>query len=189
MEMCTARLNIRDLTYADLNDIHDLHSRPETDEFNTLGIPKTIDVTKNILNEWIIAQNDDPRTSYIFAVELSESHQFIGLIALVRSALKYRSGEVWYKIHPDYWRKGYATEALKELLDFSFNKLQLHRIDAGCVIENIASIKVLEKVGMTREGSKRLALPIRGTWRDSYEYSILEEEYEVLHKQWLRKTS
>ncbi|HXS35062.1 MAG TPA: GNAT family protein [Flavipsychrobacter sp.] len=189
MELHTARLNIRDLTFADLDDIHDLHSRPESDEYNTLGIPETIDITRHILNEWITAQNDDPRISYIFAVELIESHQFIGLISLIRSTLKYNSAEIWYKIHPDYWKKGYATEAIRELLHFGFNKLHLHRIDAGCVIENIASIKVLEKIGMTREGSKRMAIPIRGTWRDSYEYSILEEEYEVIHKQWLRKTS
>ncbi len=72
--------------------------------------------------------------------------------------------QIIYKriIHLDHWRKGYTTEALTKLLDFGFNELKLHRIEAGCAIENIASNKVLEKVGMTKEGIKRKILPIRG---------------------------
>jgi [ribosomal protein S5]-alanine N-acetyltransferase len=55
--------------------------------------------------------------------------------------------------------------------------LRLHRIEAGCAVENIPSIKVLEKAGMTREGLKRKKLPIRGEWKDNYFYAILEEDF------------
>jgi [ribosomal protein S5]-alanine N-acetyltransferase len=66
---------------------------------------------------------------------------------------------------------------LRKLLDFSFNILKLHRIEAGCAVENTASIKVLEKAGMTREGMKRKKLPIRGDWKDNYFYAISEEDF------------
>jgi ribosomal-protein-alanine N-acetyltransferase len=58
--------------------------------------------------------------------------------------------------------------------------LKLHRIEAGCAVGNFASIRVLEKVGMTNEGRKREILPIRGKWIDNYFYSILENEFKNL---------
>jgi [ribosomal protein S5]-alanine N-acetyltransferase len=89
----------------------------------------------------------------------------------------YQSGEVWYKLHKDFWGKGYATEAVTRILKFCFIDLNLHRIEAGCAVENVGSIRVLEKAGMTREGRKRKNLPIRGEWKDNYFYAILEEDF------------
>jgi RimJ/RimL family protein N-acetyltransferase len=162
-----------------LNEIHELHSLPETDEFNTLGIPGSIDVTKDLILNWLIAQEASPRISYIFCVKLIETNAFIGLIALNLGKLNYKIAEVWYKTHPDYWNKGYTTEALSEILKLGFLKLNLHRIEAGCAVDNVASIKVLEKVGMTKEGRKRKILPVRGNWMDNYIYSMLENEFKV----------
>jgi [ribosomal protein S5]-alanine N-acetyltransferase len=176
MELKTERLIISELSLTDLVRIHQLHSLPETDEFNTLGIPSTIQATELLLIDWIKQQSAIPRTSFIFCITLIETNQFIGLIALNSGKANFKIAEVWYKIHPAYWRQGYATEALARLLNFGFFDLGLHRIEAGCAVENIASIKVLEKAGMTREGSKRKVLPIRGNWIDNYIYSILETD-------------
>jgi len=55
---------------------------PETDQFNTLGIPETIQTTERIVNEWLVKQNVIPQTSYIFCIDINETKQFIGLIAL-----------------------------------------------------------------------------------------------------------
>jgi RimJ/RimL family protein N-acetyltransferase len=156
---------------------HQLHSLPETDEFNTLGIPDTIQTTEFLIIEWIEQQKAIPRMSYIFCIKLIETNQFIGLIALNLGKINFKIAEVWYKIHPAYWRQGYTTEALRKFLEFGFFSLGLHRIEAGSAVENIASIKVLEKVGMTREGCKRQILPIRGRWVDNYFYSILETDF------------
>ena len=134
-------------------------------------------MTENIIKEWLVGQNAKPQTSYIFCLNLVDTKQFIGLIALNIGKPNYKTAEVWYKIHLDYWKKGYATEALTKLIDFGFTELVLHRIEAGCAVENIASIKVLEKVGMTKEGMKRKKLPIRGEWKDNYFYAILEEDF------------
>jgi RimJ/RimL family protein N-acetyltransferase len=173
----TNRLNIRELTSADLNNIHQLHSLPETDEFNTLGIPETIETTEKILEEWLRKQLEAPRTSYTFGIDKNDDNHFIGLIGLNLGKPAYRTAEVWFKIHKDFWRKNYNTEALTRLLDFAFNSLKLHRIEAGCAVENIASFKTLEKVGMIREGMKRKKLPIRGEWKNNYFYGILEEDF------------
>jgi RimJ/RimL family protein N-acetyltransferase len=89
----------------------------------------------------------------------------------------YKNAEVWYKIHKDFWGQGYATEAVKELLKFGFESLELHRIEAGCVVENIGSKKALEKAGFLYEGLKRKLLPIRAVWKYGYTFALLEEDY------------
>ncbi|MXV51332.1 GNAT family N-acetyltransferase [Pedobacter sp. HMF7647] len=177
MKLQTDRLNFRQVSIDDISNIHELHSLSETDKFNTLGIPKTIQDTEGIINEWLVGQNAKPQTSYIFCLDLVDTNQFIGLIALNIGKPNYKTAEVWYKIHLDHWGQGYASEALTKLLDFSFNEIKLHRIEAGCAVENIASSKVLEKVGMIREGIKRKKLPIRGEWKDNYFYAILDEDF------------
>ncbi len=177
MTLQTERLLFKKVSIEDLNDIHELHSLPEVDRFNTLGIPETIHSTEKIITEWLNGQSSNPQTSYTFCLSLLNTKQFIGLIGLKIGKQNYKTAEIWYKIHLNYWNKGYATEALTKLIDFAFNDLHLHRIEAGCAVENIASIKVLEKVGMTKEGMKRKILPIRGEWKDNYFYAILEEDF------------
>jgi [ribosomal protein S5]-alanine N-acetyltransferase len=176
MELQTRLLKIRELSLIDLVNIHNLHSLPEIDEYNTLGIPATIETTEVLLDGWIENQKSIPRISYVFCIEHNQTNKFVGLIALILGKLNFKIAEVWFKIDPIYQSQGLATVALTKLLKFGFFDLGLHRIEAGCSIENIASIKVLEKVGMTREGSKRKVLPIRGKWIDNYFYSILETD-------------
>ena len=175
----TERFIIRDLLLTDLEHIHELHSLPENDEFNTLGIPETISTTEKILIAWVQKQNTFPRTSYVFCIELLESFQFVGLIALELGNVKFKIAEMWYKIHLSILREGYALEALARLFKYAFNTLDLHRIESDCAINNIESIRVLEKLGMVREGKKRKFLPIGGQWMDSYMYGILYEDFEM----------
>jgi [ribosomal protein S5]-alanine N-acetyltransferase len=127
-------------------------------------------------------QKQEPRNSYIFCMEKNDEHEFIGLIAINLGKAKYKTAEVWFKIHKDHWRQGYTTEALTRILKFAFNELKLHRIEAGCAVENIASSKTLEKVGFKREGMKRKKLPIRGVWEDNYFYGILEDDFKIIDK-------
>ena len=63
--------------------------------------------------------------------------------------------------------------ALKIIINFGFDDLKLHRIEAGCAVENIGSIRVLEKVGMNLEGRKRQNLPLKNGWSDNFEYAIV----------------
>src|SRR5690606_4544052 len=176
MELQTKRLLIGSVSLVDLEKIHELHSLPETDKFNTLGIPVNLNQTESLIKNWIEMNNNGQNKNFTFKVELIENKTFIGLISLNLGKPKYRIAEVWYKFHSDFWNKGYATESLNEILTFGFKELKLHRIEAGCAVENIGSIRVLEKVGMTKEGRKRKVLPLKDGWSDNFEYSILSSE-------------
>ena len=176
MELNTTRLKIRQLSLLDLDSIHELHSLPETDQYNTMGIPKNIGITKQLISEWLDSQNELPRKRYVFFIENNDI-EFIGLIGITMGKLAYKNAEIWYKLHPNHWNQGFATEVVNEILRFCFIELKLHRIEAGSATANIASIKVLEKCGFKREGMKRKILPIRGDWLDNYEYAILDEDF------------
>lgn len=173
----TARLKLSLVCEADLQSIHELHSLPETDKFNTLGIPKNIYETEEIVSDWISKNNSGKETNFVFKIQLQIDTSFIGLIALNLGKVKYSSGEVWYKFHSAFWNNGYATEALKRILAYGFNDLKLHRIEAGCAVDNIGSIRTLEKAGMTREGRKRQVLPLKDGWSDNFEYAILSTDF------------
>lgn len=169
----TERLILRPTTLLDLDYIHELHSLKETDEFNTLGIPSTIEETKGLLEKWIFENKREFTTHFTFAVELNTGNQIIGLIGINLGKVKYKNAEVWFKFHKDYWNKGYGTESLKKVLRFGFDELNLHRIEAGCAVGNIGSIRVLEKTGMIREAHTRKLLPLSSGWSDNYGYAIL----------------
>jgi ribosomal-protein-alanine N-acetyltransferase len=176
MTLLTDTILLKELEIKAIPGIHRLHSIPAVDKYNTLGIPTSIQQTEDLVHNWLRAQNAVPRTSYIFTLEHPETTEFVGLIALNLDKPAYRKAEVWYKIHPAHWRAGYASTALRRLLLFGFKELRLHRIEAGCAVDNVGSIKVLEMAGMIREGRKRKVLPIRGEWIDNFIYAILEDD-------------
>ena len=176
IEILTERTRLRLIDLSDLTFIHNLHSFPETDRFNTLGIPENIKETKSIIELWIANNRSIDRMNYTFAIESKLDKEFIGLFGLKLSDKKHRRGEVWCKFIPEHWNKGFATEVVAEVIDFGFEKLNLHRIEAGCAVDNIGSIKVLEKVGMIREGRGRQLLPLNSGWSDNFQYSILESD-------------
>lgn len=176
MTISTERLVLEEITWDDLEDIHNLHSVPEVDEFNTLGIPKDIAETKDLIRRDIEYPPDKQRTSYCWKIEIKDSGEFIGLAGMFPSNDKYRLAEIYYKLHPDHWGRGYATEVSKALIKTGFEEMGLHKVEAGVATGNLASIRVLEKCGMTREGLRRRILPIRGKWFDNYHYAIVEDD-------------
>ncbi len=176
MKTETSKIQLRELVIGDLDNIHALHSLPETDRFNTLGIPENIGETEKPVESWIESQNKIPRKKYVFCIEDIEKN-FIGLLGINMGKPNYRKAEIWYKVHPSYWNNGLATDAVKAALQFCFEQLHLHRVEAGCAVANMASVKVLEKAGFVKEGIERKNLPIRGEWVDNYTFSILEEEF------------
>jgi len=176
MEIGSSRLNYTEISWSDLEDIHRLHSFPEVDEFNTLGIPKDIKETREVIRPLIEGQNELPRKSFTWKITLGASGEFIGLAGMRLSCDKFRLGEIYYKLMPAYWGKGYATEISKALIKNGFEYFHLHKVEAGVATANVRSIKVLEKSGMIREGLRRKILPIRGNWLDNYHYAIVEDD-------------
>ena len=88
-----------------------------------------------------------------FAIALSATDQLIGTIGYMWLNTSNCSAEIGYSLSKKYWNQGYATEALKEVIRFSFDTLQLHRIEAQHDIRNPASGRVMEKAGMKLEGT------------------------------------
>lgn len=172
----THRLSLEPVKESDLADIHKLLSIKEVDQYNVLGIPTNIEVTTVYLDEWMY--NFRMRSEYVFSIYSLEDHTFIGLISLRKGNAKYNVGMIWYKLLPVFWGQGYATEATLEILRIGFEKLNLHRIEAGCAVDNIGSIRVLEKIGMHKEGQKRKVLPLESGWSDTYEYAILDQDWQ-----------
>lgn len=81
-----------------------------------------------------------------------------------------------YAFNKRYWDQGYATEASRAVLHVAFSVLQLHRVWATCDVRNVASWRVLEKLGMRREAEFQGDVFQKGTWRSSYLYAMLEDE-------------
>jgi ribosomal-protein-alanine N-acetyltransferase len=168
----TERLELNLATIDDLQDIHHLHSFPEVDQYNTTGIPKNIQETETIMQPLFEANLSGDK--YVFIAKDKMNQDFIGMVGIFPGKPKYKSAEIWYKILPNAWGKGYATEISKALIEFSFASLKVHRVEAGCAVENAASVRVLEKSGMQREGRRRQTLPLKTGWSDNYEYAILD---------------
>jgi len=176
MNIHSERLQLIEITWEDLDNIHWLHSFPEVDEYNTLGIPDNKEVTRGIMQPTIEDQESEKRKEYQWSIRKNNDLEFIGLAGMRVFEERFRMGEIFYKLAPPFWGAGYATESAKALLKFGFESLHLHRIEAGTATENTNSIRVLEKIGMRREGRRRKILPIRGEWYDNYHYAILEND-------------
>lgn len=176
MEINTERLLLREITWNDLESIHRLHSVPEVDEYNTLGIPGNMEETRALIRPDIEAKGVEPQSRYTWRIILKHSGEFIGMAGMSLSSDKYKLGEIYYKLLPEYWGKGYATEVARQLVIAGFDSFHLHKVEAGVACENERSIRVLEKAGMTREGLRRKILPIRGAWKDNYHYAIVEDD-------------
>ena len=176
MEIITENLLLREITWDDLEDIHKLHSVPEVDEFNTLGIPGDIEETRELMHPGVEAKAANPQSAYTWRISSRNSGDFIGLAGFILSNDKFRLGEIYYKLLPAYWGQGYGTELAKNLIVVGFDKFHLHKVEAGVASGNQRSIRVLEKAGMIREGLRRKILPIRGDWKDGYLYAIVEDD-------------
>jgi RimJ/RimL family protein N-acetyltransferase len=90
-----------------------------------------------------------------------------------------RQLEIGYSLVPSERGKGYCTEATQLMVDYLFLSKDTMRIQAQTDPRNVASHKVLEKVGFKKEGTLRKSMFIRGEWRDAYIFSILREEWKV----------
>lgn len=176
MEIRTDRLLLEDISSEYLPFVYQLLTQAKVTRYNTLPIPENQTIVKEWIDQWIIESKTRPRLDYTLSIKLSAKGNILGLLGL-KLHPKIKQGEIWYKLHPDHWGKGYGQESVRALLQFGFQSLDLHRIEAGTALENVASWKVMEKAGMNREATRKKALFIRGTWYDHYQYGILQEDF------------
>jgi ribosomal-protein-alanine N-acetyltransferase len=118
-------------------------------------------------------ENDE---AYPFLV-FREDHTLLGGLTLgqVRRGVV-QAATLGYWIGAPYAGKGFMSRAVRAVIGFAFATLRLHRIEASCLPHNVASIKLLERVGFTREGFARAYLRINGIWQDHLLYALLETD-------------
>ena len=109
------------------------------------------------------------------AVEHQEEGKVIGLLSLILQ--RHRQAEIGYALAAGYRGQGYATEAARGLVDYAFTTLGLHRLSANTNSENVASQRLLERLGMSLEGRLRQAVQREGRWLDKLLYGILLHEW------------
>lgn len=149
--------------------------RPEF--YRYLPIPKqTPDTVAQFLEGRLddLEQGQDNRI--ILAVEPKDLQHIIGSVRIEILDTTNQSGDLGFALDADYQQQGYMTEAVRCVLDHGFNHLRLHRVWATADIENKPSWRLMERVGMQREGHLRENVMIRDKWRDSYLYSKLASD-------------
>ncbi|BCG59452.1 hypothetical protein PUR_28770 [Paenibacillus sp. URB8-2] len=87
--------------------------------------------------------------------------------------------EIGYELTPEYWRQGYMTEVIQKIIEFGFNNLGLNRIEAFVEPENVGSRKVLEKIGLSEEGTLKEHFYWRNRFVETVIYAILKKDYKV----------
>lgn len=134
-----------------------------------------------MLDAAIERAQQEPRTEFYLAVAIPAMDDLIGFARLAYAGVK--AGKLGYAIRADQWGHGYATDAARTLIDFGFGQLGLHRISAAIGPDNTASIKLVERLGMSPEGRIRDHVFTNGAWRDSVLYSVLAHEWRSAHRE------
>jgi len=134
------------------------------------------------LHEQKEVQPGVPGLGFQIAIELKETGVLIGDCYFTINEQDDRQAEVGYSLARAYQGQGFATEAVSCFLTYAFLTFDLHRIIAITDCENGASVALLERLGMRREGHFLQNVWFKGKWGDEYLYAILKEE-------WLRKHS
>lgn len=175
----TERLELRDYVAQDWAAVHRYNRSEAFCRYLPIA-PQTPDTTKAFLEQALHQQRQTPRLEYSLAVIDKALGKPIGGVRIGIKEGADRVASIGYAFDPEYWGRGCATEAVGRIVVLGFEHFGLHRVFALCDPENTGSIGVLEKLGMRREGHLRKQMLIRGEWRDSLLYAIIEEEYASL---------
>lgn len=175
----SARLTLREFEETDEHEVQEYASDPNVCEFMDWG-PNSRKETKEFLKRAITHRKEPQRRHFDFAVICNADEKLIGGCGIYIVSETHKTGMVGYTLHAKYWGSGYATEAASELVKFGFEKHKLHRIYATCDVLNTKSAHVLEKLGMRREGEFKEERFIKGKWRTTLLYAILNDEWRAL---------
>ena len=158
----TDRLILRKITLEDLDDMFEYASDEEVAQYVTWPAHKTISDTKNFIEN--ILDKYQKKQIAPWGIELKDNGKFVGTIGFISWQTKSNCAEIGYALSKKYWGKGLVTEATKEIMTFGFNKMDLVRIQAKCISDNIASSKVMKKNGMVLEGTMRQSFDVKSSF-------------------------
>ncbi len=176
----TPRLRLRHFRDADLALFMAYRNDPEVARYQGWkGISEP--EARAFLQEQKEIQPGVPGQWFQIAVELKETGMFVGDCALKIEEHDERQAEIGYTLSHTYQRRGIASEAVSCVLEYAFVTLGMHRVIAITACENVASVALLERLGLRREGHFRQSVWLKGKWGDEYLYAMLQEEWRTMH--------
>lgn len=176
MEIETERLLLREFARGDSEAVFAYASLASVARYMSFG-PFTQDDARRFVRNAISAARRRPRHDYVLAIVPKCAKEPAGVIHLGRRTIESAEAELSFALHPTFWGQGYVPEAARAMLALGFETLGLHRIYAECHPDNVASSRVMCKVGMRYEGTFRQKRWIKGKWWDIAHYAILEFEH------------
>ena len=172
----TARLNLREFVKSDFQAVHAYSSDPRVTRYLFFG-PRDEDNTADYLEGLLASQRERPRSRFELAVEETASGRLIGACDL--SFIERNVVDLGYMLAIDFWGKGFATEIALALVDAAFFDLRADRVISTVDINNGASIRVLEKIGMRCEAVFRKHRRAKNRWWDCHLFVLPREVWEA----------
>ena len=180
IRLTTEQLIIRDPLLTDIDSWHRLLSNVETMYYLPDILTHTLEESKKNLEIAVAESKSKNREKYFFAIENKETGAFIGSIGYTVDQVTPvgKLVELGYFILPEFHGRGYITEALREVIKFAFEDNDVHRISTGCLKENRASERVMQKCGLIKEAEFRSYIWHDGKMKDRVEYRLLRSEWQ-----------
>lgn len=177
MHLATPRLILRDFIAADWQAVYAYQTNPLYLHYYP-WTERTPEDVQAFVERQIRNQKARPRIKFQVAITLKENGRLIGNCGVRMESPDSFEGDIGYELDPAYWGRGCATEAARAMATFGFETLKLHRIHAHCIADNVASARVLEKVGLRQEGRLRDKEQFKGRYWDVLLYGMLESEWQ-----------
>lgn len=165
---------LRPVVATDWPRVHEWSSSLDACRFQTWG-PNTPEETEAFVLAAAATWDEPDGLRFAWACEHSE-WGVVGLGELKVHDRTHQQGEISYAVHTAFWGRGIGEAIARRLLQIALAQENLHRVVGTCDPRNIASGRVLQKVGMTYEGRMRHTLLLRDGWRDSDVYSLLADD-------------
>lgn len=177
----TTRLRLRHFRDSDLAPFVAYRNDPEVARYQSWeGISEA--EAHAFIQEDKEALPDVPGQWFQIAVELKETGLLVGDCAFKIEEHDERQAEIGYTLSRAYQGRGIASEAVSCVLDYAFVTRALHRVIAITDCENVASIALLERLGLRREGHFLQNVWFKGKWGDEYLYAMLQEEWLTIRR-------
>jgi RimJ/RimL family protein N-acetyltransferase len=177
MNLTGARVTLRPISLDDCTERYVEWLRdPEVNQYlETRWVDQTLDSVR----AFVAAVGADP-SSRLMAITDAETGRHIGNIKIGPIRTHHDNADLSYFIGDrDYWGRGYATEAIRLAIRLGFQRLRLHRLQAGTYASNIGGARALEKAGFIRDAVLHQQLRGPSGWEDHVWYRLLKEEWET----------
>lgn len=174
--LTTERLTLRPLRREDAADMFAYASDPEMAHYTLWEAHRTLADTRQFLTYTLACYERGEPASW--GVVLTATGRLIGTCGFVGWNMNHRRGEIGYAIARALWGQGLATEAARAVVDFGFRATTVYRLQALCMVENTASARVMEKLGMHYEGILRGFMVHKGHPSDMKMYATLRNDWD-----------